>query len=554
MENEILIRAENLSWGTQNKLALDGIDFVIPKGAFVVLAGPDGAGKTTLLRLVAALLRPTQGALSVFGFDIVHKAEEIHRRIGYMPQRFGLYEDLTVLQNLRLYADLHNVLGEAREKAFGKLLAMTRLEPFTKRLAGDLSGGMKQKLGLACVLLRAPPLLLLDEPSVGVDPISRRELWDMIQQFHQNGSTILWSSAYLDEAEKADMTLLLSGGKLLFAGAPAKFKERVEGRVFFYPDVFESRRAILSKIAAMPDVEDAVLQGSGIRVLVKGQKHEGWVAEPSRFEDAFIDCLGGPSKGNSALAARCPPFPSDGAIAIEAVNLVKRFGSFCAVDSVSFQVRRGEIFGLLGPNGAGKSTTFRILCGLLQPTSGTSSVNGVSMQSASSAARSHIGYMAQKFSLYGNLSVRQNLAFFSGVYSLTGAARREAIEQMIAIFGFAKLIDCSAQEIPVGYKQRLALACATMHRPEVLFLDEPTSGVDPIERRSFWKHINGLAELGCTMMVTTHFMDEAEYCDRIGLMYQSRLIHLDTPEALKKATHTSSLEEAFIKCIESCHA
>lgn len=554
MENEILIRAENLSWSAGNKAALEGINCTIPQGAFVVLSGPDGAGKTTFLRLIAALLRPSAGRLQVFGFDTMRRPEEIHRRIGYMPQRFGLYEDLTVQQNLRLYADLYDVQGKQREEAFSRLLAMTRLEPFTKRLAGALSGGMKQKLGLACVLLRAPPLLLLDEPSVGVDPISRRELWDMIQEFHKKGTTVFWSSAYLDEAQKADLVFLLNQGKLLFSGSPAQFEERVQGRVFLDPVVFGKRRTMLSEIAQRPNVEDAVLQGSGIRLLIKGEPQEGWLPQQPRFEDAFIDCLGGAPKGKSALAARCPPFPSDGAIAIEALDLHKRFGDFCAVDSISFQVRRGEIFGLLGPNGAGKSTTFRMLCGLLQPTSGASFVNGVSMQNASSEARSHIGYMAQKFSLYGDLSVRQNLAFFASAYNLTGTAKKEAMDQMMTIFGLVPFVDSSAREIPVGYKQRLALACATMHRPAVLFLDEPTSGVDPIERRSFWNHINGLAELGCTIMVTTHFMDEAEYCDRIGLIYQSKMIHLDTPERLKKIMGADTLEEAFIQCIGESRA
>lgn len=472
-----------------------------------------------------------------------------------MPQRFGLYEDLTVLQNLVLYADLQGVLGQIREETFDKLLSMMNLKDFTKRLAGNLSGGMKQKLGLACALIRKPTLLLLDEPSVGVDPISRRDLWQMVQEFLAQGITILWSTAYLDEAEKADIALLLNEGKLLYSGPPAGLTEKVSGRTFLIHDIPGSRRTFLMNLLNQKNVEDGTIQGSQVRIVAHEPFDPTWVPCPPRFEDAFVDILGGGPGGKSTLAERALPIEGKQEIAIDAQALTCKFGSFTAVDHVSFQVHRGEVFGLLGPNGAGKSTTFKMLCGLLQPTSGKAFVNGLSLAAAPAQARSHIGYMAQKFSLYGGLSVKQNLEFFSGVYNLTGNQRKESVDQMIEIFGFGPFLDESAALLPLGFKQRLALSCAVMHHPEVLFLDEPTSGVDPITRREFWNHINGLVEKGCTVLVTTHFMDEAEYCDRIGLIYQSRLINIGTPDSLKELARTvdnpsPTLEDAFVTLIK----
>jgi ABC-2 type transport system ATP-binding protein len=303
------------------------------------------------------------------------------------------------------------------------------------------------------------------------------------------------------------------------------------------------------------NVEDGTIQGSSVRIVAHEPFDASWVPCPPRFEDAFVDILGGGPGGKSALGDKIPPIKAKQNIAIKAQELTRKFGSFTAVDHVSFEVHRGEVFGLLGPNGAGKSTTFKMLCGLLKPTSGKAFVNGLSLTTAPAEARSHIGYMAQKFSLYGGLSVKQNLEFFSGVYNLTGRRRQEAVDQMIEIFGFTPFLDESAVNLPLGFKQRLALSCAVMHHPEVLFLDEPTSGVDPITRREFWNHINALVEKGCTVLVTTHFMDEAEYCDRIGLIYQSRLINIGTPDSLKELARTvdnpsPTLEDAFITLIK----
>lgn len=550
-QNKILVRIDRLTHVFKNRTVLKDIDVAIPKGKFVALSGPDGAGKTTLIRLMAALLLPTKGTIVFDGFDTVQAPEEIHQRLGYMPQRFGLYEDLTVLQNLILYADLQNVVGQKRKDAFDKLLTIMQLSAFTHRLAGALSGGMKQKLGLACTLLHNPILLLLDEPTVGVDPISRRELWNMMQTFLSEKITIVWSTAYLEEAEKSDLAILLNEGKIIYQGPPKELTKKVEGRVFTLPNVLNNKRALLSKLLDQKEIEDGTIQGNSLRILTKTPYHSNqWIPREPRFEDAFIDILGGGPGGHSLLAANLPLIAKQSSLVIDAKELTKKFGTFTAVDQISFQVFSGEVFGLLGPNGAGKSTTFKMLCGLMQPTSGKAFVNAVSLQHAPAKARSHIGYMAQKFSLYGDLSVKHNLDFFSGVYNLTGQKRRDAVDQMIAIFNFEPLLHQTANLLPIGYRQRLALACSVMHHPEVLFLDEPTSGVDPITRREFWNHINGLAELGCTVMVTTHFLDEAEYCDRIGLVYHSKLIYIGTPDELKVAENAATLEDAFITLIE----
>lgn len=547
--------------------ALDHITASIPKGEIVGIAGPDGAGKTTLIRLMAGLLKPTEGAIKVNGLDTIKDADQIPFFIGYMPQRFGLYEDLTVMQNLVLYADLQGAVGEERNQIFEQLLHFTALSPFTDRLAGALSGGMKQKLGLACTLIRKPSLLLLDEPSVGVDPISRRELWKMVHDLLKDGISVVWSTAYLDEAEKCSSVLLLNEGKLLYQGSPQKLTERVEGRTFKITNIQESRRLLLLNVLKQENVIDGVIQGADVRIVTKekgksidtsslhNEPNLKVLPVPPRFEDAFIDILGGGPGGTSVLAEITPEVKGVKEVVVETQHLTKKFGSFTAADNITFQIKRGEIFGLLGPNGAGKSTTFKMMCGLLRPTSGNAFVNGLDLQVASSEARAQIGYMAQKFSLYGDLSVFQNLEFFSGIYNLTGKRREQTIQKMIEIFNFQTHRNESAGELPLGYKQRLALSCAVMHQPEVIFLDEPTSGVDPITRREFWNHINGLVEKGVTIMVTTHFMDEAEYCDRIALVYRSKVIHVGTPDSLKamatsEENPTPTLEDAFIKLIE----
>ena len=548
--------------------ALHSLSARVEYGRLTGLVGPDGAGKTTLMRILIGLLNPDSGQASVAGLDTVREAEAIHAATGYMPQRFGLYEDLSVLENLRLYARLRGLDASQQSGLFKELLDFTRLAPFTARLAGQLSGGMKQKLGLACALMARPRVLLLDEPGVGVDPVSRQDLWRMVQTLTDEGMAVIWATAYLDEAERCESVLLLDQGRLLYQGAPEQLTRRLRGRSYRLENLDSQRRQLLSEALDLPSVSDGVIQGAGVRVVLRdGARRTDIEALASRagvplqaveprFEDAFIDLLGGGPGGTSALAERLEPVQLASDIAVSCNQLTKRFGNFTATDAVSFEVRKGEIFGLLGPNGAGKSTTFKMLCGLLKPTSGEARVVGLDLRRASGAAKGQLGYMAQKFSLYGLLSVRQNLEFSAGVYGLEGNEKNQRIAQMIDTFNLEPWLDSAPDALPLGHKQRLALACALMHRPPVLFLDEPTSGVDPITRREFWTHINGLARKGVTAMVTTHFMDEAEYCDRVAMLSQARLIALDTPDTLKRQAATAdnpdpSMEDAFIHLVET---
>jgi ABC-2 type transport system ATP-binding protein len=588
--------------GAPPHLALDEISMSIQPGIITGLVGPDAAGKTTLLRLVAGLLRATAGHITVLGHDMARDATAAHPMIGYMPQRFGLYEDMTVAENLDLFADLHTMPADLRAERVGRLLRFTGLEPFTARLAGQLSGGMKQKLGLACALLSRPRLLLLDEPSVGVDPISRRELWEivstMLEEGRDEGMGVVWATAYLDEAARCGRVLLLHEGKLLADAPPDEFLAPMAGRVFRLdlsvgpspsapspsapppsapPPSAPPRsalphngaqpaatpRAVARHAAANPSVLDAQVVGDGLRIVLRAGAAtpsadslggQALTPLPPRFEDGFID----------RIATTGPPEPpvitpvrrdGDGP-AIVVRDLVRRFGDFVAVDHVSFSVRRGEIFGLLGPNGAGKSTTFRMLCGLLKPSSGTAEVAGLDLLRAPAVARARIGYMAQHFSLYAALSVRENLRFFARVYGLNRAAQMEAIAAALRGFDLDEVAGTIAGELPLGLKQRLALAAALLHRPDILFLDEPTSGVDPLARREFWTRIGTLAEAGVTVLVTSHFMDEAEYCDRLGIVDQGRLAAVGTPAELRARARTPALpdptlEDAFIALVQA---
>ncbi|QIG06753.1 ATP-binding cassette domain-containing protein [Proteus sp. ZN5] len=544
--------------------AVSSLTATITGGSVTGLVGPDGAGKTTLIRMLAGLLKPDAGDIHILGMDPQKQSVDVRAILGYMPQKFGLYEDLTVLENLNLYADLKNVVGDERKKVYHQLLTFTDLTRFTSRLAGNLSGGMKQKLGLACTLLGNPKVLLLDEPGVGVDPIARRELWQMVHALASDGMLILWSTSYLDEAEQCKNILLLNKGELLYSGIPQDLTAKMAGRSFLLNVEGHQRRKVLQQAIIQPQVTDGVIQGQSVRLILKKQSNQtellNALGKPDaklipatpRFEDAFIDLLGGGPFHKSELAEimpQIPPAPNE--TVIEAQQLTKMFGQFAATDHVDFQVKRGEIFGLLGPNGAGKSTTFKMMCGLLVPTNGKALVLGMDLKESSGKARQHLGYMAQKFSLYGNLKVGQNLKFFSGVYGLHGKQQRDKINDMITAFGLEPMVNQITETLPLGYKQRLALACSLMHEPDILFLDEPTSGVDPLTRREFWLHINGMVDKGVTVMVTTHFMDEAEYCDRIGLVYRGKIIAAGEPDSLKKMVAsddnpTPSMEDAFI--------
>lgn len=570
MPSDTFIRLQSVTKQFQPSAppALDAIDGEIAAGRITGLVGPDGAGKTTLIRLMTGLSRPDKGRVVIDGLDAAKSHKTLHQIIGYMPQKFGLYEDLTVQENLDIYANLKGLPTTERGATFAELLEFTDLARFTKRLAGALSGGMKQKLGLACALLKRPRLLLLDEPSVGVDPISRRELWRMVKALVDEDMAVVWSTAYLDEAEQCDHVLLLNEGRLLFAGRPADLTRRVKGRVFVAKPPPAERRAVMSRLHSGNLAHDAIIHGDAIRILAKDTTSApdgapppavvevAGVLEPAppRFEDAFVDALGGGPKGRSPLVEALPSHADDGAPAVEARGLTKRYGDFTAARDISFTIRRGEIFGLLGPNGAGKSTTFKMLCGLLAPSEGDGRVAGFDLRTATADARGRLGYMAQKFSLYGELSVAQNLAFFSGVYGLDKKSARDRIETMLDVFDFKNYRNVSAKTLPLGFKQRLALAAALLHDPDVLFLDEPTSGVDPITRREFWSHINALTAKNVAVLVTTHFMEEAEYCDRISLIYRGETIAEGTPDELKNASRTQKLEaptmeDAFIELV-----
>ncbi|MCX8575245.1 MULTISPECIES: ATP-binding cassette domain-containing protein [unclassified Gilliamella] len=531
------------------------------------LVGPDGAGKTTLLRMLAGLLSPSAGQINVAQYNPTEDRDQLRAILGYMPQKFGLYEDLTVIENLNLFADLRHIKQEERQQIFAKLLKFTDLTKFTQRLAGKLSGGMKQKLGLACTLLGDPQILLLDEPGVGVDPISRQELWHMVHQLAKEGMLIIWSTSYLDEAEQCETILLMNQGELLFQGQPSCLTERVKDRVYLLTSPISHRR-LLQTALKLPEVSDGVIEGDRIRLILKpnhaieqviaklGTLNITYQPTLGRFEDAFIDRLGGITQKESILTKIMPQVAgllND--IVIEAKDLTRTFGHFIATDHVNFAIKRGEIFGLLGPNGAGKSTTFKMMCGLLPISSGQALVLGFDLKKSVTQVRERIGYMAQRFSLYDKLTVRQNLNFFSGIYGLMGSEQTLRMDEMITAFNFEPILDKTPESLPLGFKQRLALACALMHKPDIVFLDEPTSGVDPITRREFWIHINSLVEKGVTVMVTTHFMDEAEYCDRIALINGGKLIALGSPNQLKQSVASNAtMEQAFIKLVNDANS
>ena len=472
--------------------AVDSLSLDIEKGKITGLIGADGSGKTTLIRLITGLLIPDGGEITVLGLNPAAQKEELSTKIGYMPQKFGLYEDLSIEENLQLYADLKKLPYE-----FDELLEFTKLMPFKTRLAGALSGGMKQKLGLACALMGSPDFLVLDEPSVGVDPISRHDLMEMVRKLITPDTTVLWSTAYLDEAHSFDTAVVLDKGKVIYNGKP-----------------------------------------------------DDLARDTKEFEEKVIDLMGGYKKEPSKVAQNYVIQESNLSCTVEADNLEKRYGNFYAVKNNSFCIQRGEIFGLLGPNGAGKSTSFKMMCGLAKPTGGTAKIMGIDILENPSKARSNLGYMAQKFSLYGYLTLRQNLEFFASVYGINFLNKDKRVDEIIDIFNFHDIQDMKSQDLPLGFKQRLSLACAVIHNPPILFLDEPTSGVDVIARREFWNHITSLAKLGVTILVTTHFMDEAEYCNRISLFYKGETIALGTPYELKTKANADNMEQAFVNLIK----
>lgn len=549
--------------------ALQNVNIKIEEGKITALIGPDGAGKTTFLRMVCGLLFPTEGKLKVLGYDIRENPQAVQDQLSYMPQKFGLYEDLSCQENLDLYADLHGLPGNVRRERFEKLLHMTGLAPFTDRLAGRLSGGMKQKLGLACTLVRSPRLLLLDEPTVGVDPLSRRELWAILQQLvAEERISVLVSTAYMDEAELCQQIFMLNRGKIIAEGTPDSLREIARNHCYIAapPPHVPARNLQAALLDDTENVIDAVPESGNVRFSVYSpdcidrlaalQSFPDLAPEPVpvRLEDSFMILLHNAEKAED----KNPEFaldynivrPPSQEVVIEVKDLVRKFGDFIAVNNTSFQVRKGEIFGLLGPNGAGKSTTFKMLCGLLPATSGQLAVAGVNLRNARRQARANVGYVAQKFSLYETLTVKENLEFFGGVYGLDRARLKTQMDAMIRQFNLSEVTNKPAGELPGGYKQRLSMAVGLIHQPRILFLDEPTSGIDPVARRTFWRQITAFAAAGTTIIITTHFMEEAEYCDRIMIQDQGKMLVLGTPEEVRrKGGNSSTMNEAFISIV-----
>ena len=586
--DEFVVRAEGLTRrftgpDGRPRVALDRVSLSVTRGQLTALVGPDGAGKTTLMRMMAGLLAPDEGSLRVLGLDVTRDAQAVQDRISYMPQRFGLYEDLSVQENLDLYADLHGVPQAVRRERFARLMAMTDLARFTARPAGKLSGGMKQKLGLACTLVRSPELLLLDEPSVGVDPLSRRDLWEILLQLVRDEQlSVVVSTAYMDEAERCAHVHVMNAGQVLANGTPQALAQRAQGLTFVAtpPDGMAARMLQARLLDAVSVVVDAVPRGGQVRFIRRPDVDEEALQpllenaevhpRPAELEDAFMlmlrqhaEAAGGQSSSEGPPAAGADrtlqgrrndeptaPVEDHAEPVIVVRNLVRRFGDFTAVASTSFEVRRGEIFGLLGPNGAGKTTTFRMLCGLLPATSGSLQVAGANLRVAPARARARIGYVAQKFSLYATLTVRENLAFYGAAYGLHGRQLTERIEAMLQRFD----LDPEAESglLPAGYRQRLAMAAGLIHAPDILFLDEPTSGIDPLARRAFWRTITALSAQGVTIVITTHFMEEAEYCDRIAIQDAGRMLALGTPHEVRELAGgaRSDMNEAFIAIVE----
>ncbi len=557
-----LLEVQDFGKRYRGKRAVSGVDFSVERGELFGVIGPDGAGKSSLMKAVAGVLDYEEGSIVAFGVpvDSERNAERVKGRMGFMPQGLGLnlYPELSVEENIDFFARLREVPpAELRERK-ARLLAMTRLAPFRGRAMKKLSGGMKQKLGLVCTLIHQPELVILDEPTTGVDPLSRRDFWAILAELlNEQGISALVSTAYLDEASRFHRLALMHQGRVLDQGAPEEILARVPGSVVQFRS-----RAVAEVVARLrdrfPQVES---YGSRVRLFLPGVAPEGAsrevterlrgvemeeleVLEPE-LEDAFIQLLEGEREGRGGSPAageggREFPRPDRssseaGEVMIEARDLVRDFGNFRAVDQVSFRVRRGEIFGLLGANGAGKTTVIKMLTGLLPPTGGEGRVAGADMRTSSRAIRQRIGYMSQAFSLYRDMTVLENIRLYGGIYGLHGKALKARTAWVLAMAGLGGQEREMAGSLPMGLRQRLALGCALVHRPRVLFLDEPTSGVDPLGRRRFWEILTWLSRSeAVTILITTHYMSEAEHCDRLALMHAGRLVADATPEALRR--------------------
>jgi ABC-2 type transport system ATP-binding protein len=543
---EPAISVSNLTKHYGEVQAVKGISFDVAEGEIFGLIGPDGAGKTSTFQILGGVMPATGGEATIFG----RAARDTRSMVGYLTQAFSLYLDLSVAENLRYMGELRSLSPGTIEERGSRYLALFDMDRFRNRLAGRLSGGMKQKLALACALVAQPKVLLLDEPTTGVDPVSRREFWDTLANLSSEGITIVVATPYLDEAERCTRVVLIHDGFIRDMGTPAELRARPG------LDRLEVRATDLEQAETLLNANDYVkdIQRFGDRLdLMVSDAQSGERVVRELLAREFIEVLGvraaAPTLENSFVTVLrnlggevvAPPFPFRrakhehplDASAIGARNLSKSFGAFNAVKSVNLEVKYGEIYGLLGANGAGKTTTIKMLCGLLDPTSGEIELAGARGSLRSSFVRERIGYMSQKFSLYDDLNIGENLDFFAGVYQVPLAEREEKKRWVLAAAGLEGREELMTGTLPGGWKQRVAFGAAVMHEPSVLFLDEPTSGVDPLARRALWKMINILADRGVAILVTTHYLEEAEQCNRLGLMVSGELVAQGTPSGIK---------------------
>ena len=533
-------------------VAVNGVDLTIEKGEIYGLIGPDGAGKSSLMKAIAGVLTYDGGAVEVFGtlVDSERAAERVKRRIGFLPQGLGLnlYPELSVEENIDFFAQLRLVPEHELTERKVRLLAMTRLDKFRDRAMKNLSGGMKQKLGLVCTLIHEPELAILDEPTTGVDPVSRRDFWAILAELiHAKGMTALVSTAYMDEAARFHHLSFLSHGRVLAEGTPAEVQALVPGSMMTFeatPQLeavarlnrrYKQVEALGSKLHVFTDATDRAQAVKSLEKSLGDIKAEQVQVSEPELEDVFVALLLRQATGQEVSVLPATPWQAPNSeLAIVARELIRDFGKFRAVDRVSFRVKPGEIFGLLGANGAGKTTVIKMLNGILSPSEGEGWVAGADMRNAGGMIKERIGYMSQAFSLYLDLTVEENIRLFAGIYGLDRRATNERLAWIVSMAGLKGYESSLTGRLPMGVRQRLALGCALVHRPRVLFLDEPTSGVDPIGRRRFWDILARLArEEGVAILITTHYMSEAEHCDHLALMYAGRIVAEGSPAAMK---------------------
>jgi len=562
MNGAELVLAEGVGRRFGDRTVLEGVSFSLQPGELLGIVGPDGAGKTTLLQIVAAILRPSFGRCTVLGNDVLRASGRVQARISYMSQGFSLYDRLTVAENIRFAASIRDVPRDAYSQRKQRLLQMAALERFQDRREGALSGGMRKKLALCTNLIHDPPLLILDEPSLGVDPLSRRELWTMLEESRAEGRAVIFATSYMDEADASDRVLLLRDGKLIAEGSPAELRKLAQDRVFVassshHPSDLERELEQADHVISFQKVttNDYRLQCSSPAGPRLKAAERIAPATPS-MEDVFtIASAAGKPPLLSQSSGRTPAVAVQQPV-VAAEKVTQRFGDFVAVDEVSLRIAPGEIVGLLGPNGAGKTTLIRILCGLLKPTSGAASVAGFDVAGQSDQVRSRIGYVSQKFSLFLDLTVEENLRFFARSYGVPRGEREARIKWACERAGVPKDLEGLVGDLSGAVRQRLALACAIIHRPQVLFLDEPTSGVDPLSRFRFWRLISSLAAEGVAVVVSTHYLEEATYCDTLVTMNAGRMVANGTLDELKARLRLreARVEDVFLGFIRRADA